>query len=99
MTKPHLSKKCASCGLEKPLSTFRILSQAEGSAQYGNICANCRKTQAQNEKRLEPDTDSTSSGTVDRHTIDNKAKVAIERDKKQRTKEIEAREFEELRQD
>jgi len=100
MTKPHLTKKCAVCGLQKPLSAFLIMSQTEASAQYGNVCAHCRKAEAEQQEKLkDQESDTTSSGTVDRHTIDNKTKVAIERDKKQRSKETEMREFEAARQE
>jgi len=93
MTNPTLTKKCASCGLEKPLTAFLIIETQIGT-QYGNICSSCRKAKAQQTKTTPKDIEE-SSGTVDRHTIDNKAKVAIEQDSKQRQKEKEALAFEE----
>ena len=88
-----LSKKCASCGIERPLNSFLILKTQVG-AQYGNICASCRQVQAKQDNPAKQDIDD-ASGTVDRHTIDNKTMVAIERDKKKQQKETETRDFEE----
>lgn len=97
MNKPTLlSKKCVSCGIERPLNSFLILKTQVG-AQYGNICASCRQVQARHDNAKQDIDD--ASGTVDRHTIDNKTKVAIERDKKQQQKETEILNLEESIQD
>ena len=93
MTNPPITKKCAVCGIEKPLTAFLTL-QTQTGTQYGNICANCRKMQTPETAPITKDIDETD-GTVDRHTIDSKAKVAIERDKQQQQKEKEEREQEE----
>lgn len=88
-----LSKKCASCGIQKPLSAFLSLKTQLGT-HYGNLCANCRQTQAKDANLIEQENED-SSDTVNRHTIDNKTKIAIESDKKQRLKETETLNFEE----
>lgn len=88
-----LSKKCASCGIERPLNAFLILKTAVG-AQYGNICTSCRQAQTKQGSMTGQDIDD-SNGTVDRLAIDNKTKVAIERDKKQHQKDTESRHLEE----
>jgi len=82
---PSLTKTCASCGQEKPLSAFMQIGSLHGSI-YGNICATCRKTNM-NKKAGGQDDDRTTSKSD--HAIDSKVKVAAEIDKKERFKEAE----------
>ena len=46
MTKasPSLTKTCAVCGLQKPISAFLQMSEKNG-ATYGSVCASCRHEQ------------------------------------------------------
>lgn len=89
--KQPLSKTCANCGLQKPLSAFLQLSETKGTS-YGNICAHCRKTQVDNKNPTEPE-ESTRSTTG--HKIDHKAKVAGDLDKLQSRTKIDEEYYEE----
>lgn len=91
---PVLTKKCASCGIEKPMTAFLVL-QTQVGAQYGNICANCRQKPVKQSVTPAQDIED-ASGTSERHTIDNKAKVAIEKDRQQRFKETSIRDSEKM---
>src|SRR3990167_11420340 len=84
---PTLSKTCAACGLQKPLSAFLQLTDAGTS--YGNICSTCRKAGADIKKPKTEAEDSTTS--VSGHKIDTKTKIHGDIDKKQikqRTEEL-----------
>lgn len=71
---PILTKSCANCGLQKPLSAFLEMSSTEG-AIYGNICSSCRKTALEEiAKRKKTDAEGSSSSESG-HTIDSKVKV------------------------
>lgn len=80
-----LSKTCAICGLPKPLSAFLQLAGPQGTV-YGNICAHCRKAQANQPPTPEPE-DRTRSSTG--FKIDAKAKVQGERDKRSQREHTE----------
>lgn len=76
-----LTKTCAVCGLQKPLSAFLQLAGSKGTTIYGNICASCRKTQSEKiALPQEPDDVTTSTSGK---KIDTKAKVAGDIDRKQ----------------
>lgn len=85
MNDSPISKKCAACGLEKPLTAFLILKE-QGGAEYGNICADCRQAKAR--EKPKPDIEERSAPYI-KLKIDNKTKVAIEKDKKEKIKEAE----------
>ena len=80
MTKPTpaLTKTCSVCGLQKPLSAF--LQLTERGTTYGSICSSCRHDQKDKDllKKVKDDTSSTSTGM----TIDAKARVKSETDKR-----------------
>lgn len=80
-----LTKVCANCGQQKPLSAFLQLSGNEGTI-YSNICATCRKTLLTNPKEQEKE-DSTKSTIGNK--IDAKTKVQAEIDKRSLRKEME----------
>lgn len=87
MNKPNVSltKTCASCGVQKPLSAFLQIAGMQGST-YGNICSSCRKAHLEKPVPKEPE-DSTTSRTGAK--IDAKAKVQAEIDKREARKELE----------
>ncbi len=67
-----LTKICANCGLEKPLTAFLQMDSDKG-AVYGQLCENCRKTAVEESKEKEIDTSATTSDTGLK--IDSKSKV------------------------
>lgn len=70
MAEPILKKICSSCGKQKPLSAFLQLTGQQGTT-YSNICADCRKANAEkvNEsKQAEGSTRSTSGLKIDSKT-------------------------------
>lgn len=91
MNQPHptLTKVCASCGLQKPLSAFLELSGTEGHIIYGNVCSSCRKT----DKELKKEESTTSTSGV---KIDSKVKTHIDIGKKQQQQNI-SEQYEEQR--
>jgi hypothetical protein len=64
------TRKCTSCGQEKPLTAFLIL-QKDNSKTYDNICATCRSIVITTEQ---------DGSTTKGMNIDNKAKLIAERD-------------------
>jgi hypothetical protein len=76
----QLSKTCAACGLQKPLSAFLQISGPEGTS-YGNVCSTCRGSQA-GKKIVIPAAEEEHSSSSTGLKIDAKAKIAIDRDKK-----------------
>lgn len=82
-----LSKTCVSCGLEKPLSAFLVMSGTKGTT-YGNICASCRKTIPNKNKPHQKDTEESISGGSG-FKIDSKARVKAELDKRQEFKRVD----------
>lgn len=90
-----LSKTCASCGLQKPLSAFLQITATAG-ASYGNICSVCRKAGlGVKSTRIESD-DSTTS--ISGNKIDAKTKIHSDIDKKQEKDRI-TEEYHEDRKD
>ncbi|MFZ2314756.1 MAG: hypothetical protein WAW86_03720 [Gammaproteobacteria bacterium] len=83
---PTLTKTCTSCGIEKPLSAFLLLTK-QGTV-YGSICASCR--QAPKSKEYE---DSTTSKTGLK--IDTKSRIHTEIDKKEKFDQVEEEYYEE----
>lgn len=67
-----LTKICAHCGLEKPLTAFLQMDSDKG-AVYGQLCENCRKTAMEDAKEKEIDSSATTSDTGLK--IDSKSKV------------------------
>ncbi|VVC75127.1 hypothetical protein AQUSIP_04030 [Aquicella siphonis] len=94
MSKTHISltKTCASCGEQKPLSEFLQLAGAQGTT-YGNICASCRKTQMEKDAGHK-DTDEVTTRTTG-VKIDSKAKVKGDIDKLEFRKQMETEYFDE----
>ncbi|HEX4046126.1 MAG TPA: hypothetical protein VHZ76_10730 [Gammaproteobacteria bacterium] len=90
MSKPNLalSKTCASCGQQKPLSAFLQLNAKKGTI-YGNICSSCRKANMEKVETTQETEDSTTPHAT--HTIDSKSKVYQENQNKQQfeKKELE----------
>lgn len=82
-----LTKTCKNCGLEKPLSSFLVVSGAEAGT-YGNFCSDCRKTAPQVERE-----GAATSATG--FKIDSKTKVQAEIDKRKQRKEITEQYFDE----
>lgn len=83
---PSLTKTCTSCGAEKPLSAFLLLTK-QGTI-YGSICAACRQTPKNKEYE-----DSTTSKTGLK--IDTKARIHAEIDKKEKFEQVEEDYYEE----
>lgn len=94
MSSTHISltKTCASCGEQKPLSAFLQLTGTQGTA-YGNICATCRKTQM-DKKSGHKDTDEVTTRTTG-VKIDSKTKVKDDIDKLEFRKQVELEYFDE----
>lgn len=88
MSNDALNKTCSNCGQRKPLSAFLQLDKS-GKMQYGTICASCRKTL--NEDALHRrKTEAEGSGTQETgRTIDTKARMQAEHDKRVQFTEIE----------
>jgi hypothetical protein len=84
MSQEAPTKICTSCGQRKPLSAFLQMNKA-GTASHGQICANCRKTLAENAKRPQGE----DAGTQETgHKIDTKARMKAENDKRQLVTEV-----------
>jgi hypothetical protein len=66
------TRKCTSCGQEKPLTAFLVL-QKDQTKTYGNICATCRSAASSTER---------DRSTQKRLSIDNAAKVLAELEQK-----------------
>lgn len=76
------TKICSSCGQRKPLSAF-LQMNASGTARHGQICATCRKTEAENAARRRK-TEAEGGGMHETgHKIDTKARMQGERDKRE----------------
>jgi hypothetical protein len=94
MTKqPQTLRTCSACGQKKPLVAFLELAGTKGHT-YGDICAACRSAGLGRKKPSENEPADRSGGTS-RLQIDNKAKVQIEADKKEQTKQVTERDYEE----
>lgn len=95
---PNLTKICANCGQQKPLTAFLEMSGTQGTS-YGNICSACRKTalEAQEKRRKTEAEGSTTSETG--HKIDTKTKVHHEIDKREQHHRIEEKYHEERKLD
>ena len=81
MADEKITRHCKSCGQTKPLSAF-IQMNINGLVQYGQICATCRKTMAEDaarQRKVETEGEN-SSGTG--HKIDTKARMSGEKDKR-----------------
>ncbi len=85
-----LTKVCAICGLQKPLTSYLQWQEGAG-ATYGNACADCRKAGLDKEKL---DRDETTVSTTG-NKIDAKAKVAADIDKLQHQQDSETEYFKE----
>lgn len=83
MTANKLTRVCASCGIEKPISAFLQLTGAQGTT-YGSICATCRSRDARQAKTVIKD-DSSSSTTG--HRIGAKQKAFIDKELYRQLKE------------
>lgn len=88
MDKPSnsLTKNCSICGLSKPLSDFSQLAGLGGTVIYGTICEDCRK---ENIERLAGNEGEGGITSGTKKTLDTKAKVKMEIDKKELKKTIE----------
>ena len=84
-TNVALTKTCASCGQQKPLSAFLQLSGAEGST-YSNVCATCRKANLDKPAPKDPDEVTTSTTGL---RIDSKTKVEEAKNIREHKKQIE----------
>lgn len=74
---PSLTKTCAACGKRKPISSFLVMTDEKG-ALYGNICGDCQK--AEMAKGTEEGSDRSETG----RTIDSKARIKSEADKREK---------------
>lgn len=74
---PGLMKTCSICGKQKPLSSFLQMTSKESSL-YGTICSTCRKAEAEKAKLGEAGSRETG------RTIDARARVKSEADKKEK---------------
>lgn len=84
MSQNQLTRVCAACGIEKPLSAFLEISGKQGNT-YGNICATCRS-----QGKTAPvtnDDDSGSSRSIG-HRISTKEKVYAETETKRQIKDL-----------
>lgn len=79
MTHQHdtLTRICAACGMEKPLSVFLQMSDAQGTS-YSALCATCRGANASSQAHKRPDDERTTT-TTSGNWIGAKEKVAIEK--------------------
>lgn len=82
--KPALIKTCTSCGIQKPLSAFLLLS-GTGGAIYGDICSACRQANKGKKGKETTEKTETTSGI----TIDSKVKVQMDIDKRKQHQELE----------
>ena len=78
-----LTKTCSICGIEKSLEEFSQSAGLRGSVIYGTICADCRK---KNIDRLAGEEAAGGIKGRTEKTLDTKAKVKIEADKKEQKK-------------
>lgn len=85
MSQDAPTKICTSCGQRKPLSAFLQMNKS-GTVSHGQICASCRKTLAENAKRMQAGEDAGTQETG--HKIDTKARMKAERDKRQLATEV-----------
>lgn len=97
MTDQTLTKICKSCGLSKPLSAF-LQMHSDGGTRYGQICASCRKTQAEAAARLRKSEAESGGASETGHRIDAKARVQAEHDKRE-TRETIDEDYHEGRKD
>lgn len=74
-----LTKTCSSCGQEKPLSAFLMLTEHEG-AGYGEICVTCR-SKAAAEKASQQQEEGGSRRHTDQHNLGASAHLAGESEK------------------
>jgi hypothetical protein len=84
MSQNQLTRICAACGIQKPLSAFLQLS-GKASNSYGNICATCRS-----QGKTAPDStdDTGSTGRTVEHRIGTKEKVFAETENKKQIKDL-----------
>ncbi len=93
MEKEHssLTKTCSICGQIKPLTAFLQMSATSG-AEYGSVCADCRKKGADKPRVPESDDSTrTTSGTV----IDSKSKLEADISKHELHEQTEEEYYEE----
>lgn len=90
-----LLKTCSVCGLQKPLAAFLQYAGTAG-AHYSNVCATCRKAEAEKAQKLKADEEGTTSRTG--RTIDAKARVEAEAEKRKDIKQ-ESEEYYEEREE
>lgn len=86
MTKQTLSltKTCSICGQQKPLSAFLLMTGPQTS-EYGSVCATCRKAGLDKPKTSKDDSTRSSTGG----TIDTKARIHTEMEKRQQQHQVE----------
>lgn len=89
-SKPAVTKTCAVCHLQKPLSAFLIIA---GAQLYGNICASCRSETHAHPPRDKETEESSRSDSGKK--IDTKTKVVSEKDKREQRKELEEEYYDE----
>lgn len=84
MSQNQLTRVCAACGIEKPLSAFLQISGKQGNT-YGNICATCRR-----QGKTAPGTqeDDAGGGRSVGHRIGTKEKVYAETETKRQIKDL-----------
>ena len=87
-----LMKTCSVCGLQKPLAAFLQYAGKSG-AHYGNICSTCRKAEAEKAQKPKVEEEGTTSKTG--RTIDAKARVEAEAEKRKDQKEVSEEYYEE----
>lgn len=85
MTKHKLTRTCASCGIDKPLSAFLEISSSHGS-RYGQICATCRAAGkgVPHHKTSDDETVTVPSGA----RLGSKERVFIEKEQKRQVKDL-----------
>ena len=86
MTVKKLTRVCASCGIEKPISAFLQLTGAHGTT-YGAVCATCRSRDARKAKTPAPKDESSSSTSG--HRIGAKQKAFIDKELYRQLKEFQ----------
>lgn len=98
MTDQTLTKICKSCGLAKPLSAF-LEMHSDGGTRYGQICASCRKTQAEAAARLRKSEAESGGASETGHRIDTKARIQAEHDKRESRETIDENYHEDRKDD
>ena len=88
-----LTKTCSVCSLQKPIAAFLQFGGADGGGSYGNICASCRKEQAENARKQKADESGTTTRTT--RTIDANARIESEAEKRKDQKEESEQYYEE----